>query len=41
MGLGWINPNDYSFNAFLLLERFQIKLMMESGGWRNDNAEWR
>ena len=41
MGLDWINPDDYSLNAFLLLERFQIRLMMESGGWRNDNAEWK
>lgn len=41
MSLNWINPNDYSFNTFLLLERFQIKSMMESGGWRNDNAEWK
>ena len=41
MGLGWINPNDYSFNAFLLLERFQIKSMMGSCGWYNDDAEWK
>ncbi len=40
MTLNWINPNDYSFNAFLLMERFQIRLMMNSGGWRNDKAEW-
>jgi SAM-dependent methyltransferase len=41
MALNWINPEDYSFNSFLLLERFQIRLMMASGGWRNDNAQWR
>jgi ubiquinone/menaquinone biosynthesis C-methylase UbiE/phage FluMu protein Com len=41
MGLGWINPEDYSFNSFLLMERFQIRLMMESGGWRNDKDEWK
>ena len=41
MGLGWINPEDYSFNSFLLMERFQIRLMMEPGGWYNNNAEWR
>jgi len=41
MGIGWINPEDYSFNSFLLLERFQVRLMMESGGWRNDKEEWR
>ena len=41
MALGWINPEDYSFNSFLLLERFQIRLMMDSGGWRSEKAEWR
>ena len=41
MGLGWINPEDYSFNSFLLMERFQIRFMMESGGWRNNKDEWK
>ena len=41
MGLGWIDPKNYSFNSFLLMERFQIRLMMESGGWRNEKDEWR
>ena len=41
MSLGWIKPEDYSFNSFLLLERFQIALMMNSSGWRNDKSEWR
>ena len=41
MGLGWINPEDYSFNSFLLMEQFQIRLMMESGGWRSNKDEWR
>ena len=41
MVLGWIKPEDYSFNNFLLLERFQIRLMMNTGGWRNEKAEWR
>ncbi len=41
MALGWINPNDYSFNSFLLMERFQISLMMSSGGWLNEKPEWR
>ncbi len=40
MSLNWIKPEDYSFNCFLLLERFQIRLMMQSGGWRNDKDEW-
>ncbi|MCL2057824.1 MAG: hypothetical protein FWH01_02035 [Oscillospiraceae bacterium] len=31
MGLGWINPEDYSFNSFLLMERFQIRLMQYVG----------
>jgi len=41
MPLGWINPEDFSFNSFLLMDRFQIRLMFDSGGWRNDKAEWR
>ena len=41
MGLGWINPEVYSFNSFLLMERFQIRRMMESGGWRNNKDEWK
>lgn len=41
MRLGWINPEDYSFNSFLLMERFQIHLMMASGGWRNNKDEWK
>jgi hypothetical protein len=39
--LNWINPEDYSFNSFLLLERFQIGLMLKSCGWYNDSAEWK
>jgi len=34
--LNWITPEDYSFNSFLLLERFQISLMM-----CNDNVDWK
>ena len=41
MALGWIYPEDYSFNSCLLLERFQIRSMMETGGWHNEKAEWR
>ena len=41
MSLDWICPEDYSFNSFLLLERFQIKLMLDSGGWRNDKIKWK
>jgi len=41
MSFRWIKPEDYSFNSFLLLERFQIATMMNSGGWRNEKAEWR
>ena len=41
MALNWIKPEDYSFKSFLLLERFQIKLMLNSGGWRNNKDEWR
>lgn len=41
MALNWINPDEYSFNALLLLERFQIRLMLNSCGWRNNNEEWK
>lgn len=41
MPLNWIKPEDYSFNSFLLLERFQIRLMMNLGGWRNNNTKWK
>lgn len=41
MAFHWITPEDYSFNSFLLMERFQIRLMMASGGWRSDKAQWR
>lgn len=41
MSLGWINPNDYSFNCFLLLERFQIRIMLQSAGWRVNSDEWK
>ena len=41
MALNWINPEDFSFNCFLLMDRFQIRLMMDSGGWRNNKIEWK
>ncbi len=41
MLLNWINPEDYSFNSFLLLERFQIRLMLDAGGWGKDKDKWR
>ena len=37
MALNWINPSDYPFNALLLMERFQIRLMFN---WFKDNADW-
>jgi SAM-dependent methyltransferase len=36
MGLGWINPEEYSFNSFLLMERFQIR-----GMFRDRDETWR
>lgn len=39
--LGWIDPNEYSFNSFLLLERFQIRIMFENNGWRLNSEEWK
>lgn len=41
MSLNWIDPKEYSFNSFLLMERFQIRLMMELSGWRNEEAAWK
>lgn len=41
LGLGWIDADDYSFNAFLLMERFQIAHMFNQSGWRNNNDEWK
>jgi len=41
MALGWINPEDYSFNTFLLFERFAICRIIESSGFHNDEAIWR
>ncbi|MCL2833760.1 MAG: methyltransferase domain-containing protein [Treponema sp.] len=41
MPLGWINPDDFTFNCFLLMDRFQIRLMFNSGGWRSEKAEWK
>ena len=40
LNLNWIEPENYSFNSFLLLERFQIRLMLNTGGWRNDKEKW-
>ena len=39
--LNWIKPEDYSFNSFLLLERFQIALMFEHCAWSRDKAHWK
>jgi SAM-dependent methyltransferase len=37
---GWINPKEYSFQHFLLLEEFQIRLMFENSGWKKDKESW-
>jgi len=37
----WINPEDYTYNTFLLLERFQIALLFEHNGWGKDKESWR
>ena len=41
MSLGWIKPEDFSFYSFLLMDRFQIRMMFQSNGWWNNHAEWR
>jgi len=33
MGFGWINPEEYSFNFFLLMERFQIRYFLNVRGF--------
>ena len=38
MPLNWINPEDYSFNCLLLMERFQLRMMMST--WRDKSTEW-
>lgn len=40
LNLNWIDPAKYSFNSFLLLERFQIRLMLNAGGWGCGKEEW-
>jgi len=40
MSFGWIKPEEYSFNHFLLLEEFQIRLALENRGWGKDKNEW-
>ena len=40
MSLNWINPNDYVFNALLLMEHFQIRLMFGTCGWMKNKSEW-
>jgi SAM-dependent methyltransferase len=40
MKLNWINPEDYSFNSFLLMERFQIRMMMDLADLLKDSARW-
>jgi hypothetical protein len=37
MALNWIDVHDFSFNSFLLMERFQIRMLC---GYR-DRPEWR
>jgi len=40
MMFGWINPEAYSINSFLLLEEFQIRLALENRGWKKDKEGW-
>jgi len=43
MSFGWLTPEDYqgySFNRFLHFEHFQIKMMLQSSGWRDEKSEW-
>lgn len=38
MSLGWIHIEDFSFNCILMMERFQLRWMLES---RRSDAEWK
>ncbi len=38
MSLKWINVEEFSFNALLLMERFQLRCIFES---LRENADWR
>ena len=40
LNLNWINPEGFSFNCFLLMERFQIRQMLESVSWYNEKGNW-
>jgi len=40
MSFGWIKVEEYSFNHFLLLEEFQIRLALENRGWSKEKDEW-
>ncbi|MCL2287367.1 MAG: class I SAM-dependent methyltransferase [Firmicutes bacterium] len=38
--MAWINPDDYSFNTFLMFERFQIRMIFKDSDWhKNANKE--
>ena len=36
--IGWINPEDYSFDCMLRMERFQIRLMLENQATETETA---
>ena len=36
--IGWINTEEYSFDCMLLMERFQIRLMLESLSGKTEAA---
>jgi len=40
MPLNWIDVREYAFNSFLLLERFQLAMMLAYGSKREDKQEW-
>ncbi|MCL1986884.1 MAG: methyltransferase domain-containing protein [Firmicutes bacterium] len=41
MKLNWINPEDFSFNCFLLMDRFQLRYLLNYSGLRSDKTEWK
>ena len=40
MALNWINPEDYSFNCILLMERFQLRMMMSEWHGKSDDCKY-
>lgn len=38
MSVNWINVEEYSFNSFLLMERFQLRFLLKAAEWNETLA---